>query len=47
VRHALQRHDGTLTIESVEGRGSAFTCHFPTQRVVPRPPEFFQAKSSA
>lgn len=46
VRHALQRHDGTLTIESVEGRGSTFTCHFPAQRVVPQPPEFLQAKSS-
>ena len=45
VRHALQRHDGTLTIESVEGRGSTFTCHFPAQRVVPQPAEFLQAKS--
>jgi two-component system phosphate regulon sensor histidine kinase PhoR len=46
VRHALQRHDATLTIESVEGRGSTFTCHFPAQRVVPQPAEFVQAKLS-
>jgi two-component system phosphate regulon sensor histidine kinase PhoR len=36
VKHALQRHDGTLTIDSVEGQGSTFTCHFPPHRVVPR-----------
>lgn len=46
VRHALQRHDGTLTIESIEGRGSTFTCHFPAERVVPRPAEFLPAKLS-
>jgi two-component system phosphate regulon sensor histidine kinase PhoR len=46
VRHGLQRHDATLTIESVEGRGSKFTCHFPAQRVVPQPAEFVQAKLS-
>jgi two-component system phosphate regulon sensor histidine kinase PhoR len=40
VRHALQRHDGVLTIDSVEGRGSTFTCHFPPHRVVPPPAEF-------
>ena len=45
-RHALQRHDATLTIESVEGRGSKFTCHFPAQRVVPQPADFVQATSS-
>ena len=37
VKHALQRNDGTLSIESVLGRGSTFTCHFPSERVVPRP----------
>ncbi|MEY4933264.1 MAG: hypothetical protein RLZZ403_1584, partial [Pseudomonadota bacterium] len=34
VKHGLQRHDGTLTIESVEGQGSTFTCHFPLDRLV-------------
>lgn len=33
VKHALQRHGGHLTIESVEGQGSTFTCHFPSRRV--------------
>jgi two-component system phosphate regulon sensor histidine kinase PhoR len=33
VKHALQRHGGRLAIESVEGRGSTFTCHFPAKRV--------------
>jgi two-component system phosphate regulon sensor histidine kinase PhoR len=33
VKHALQRHGGHLAIESVEGRGSTFTCHFPLKRV--------------
>jgi two-component system phosphate regulon sensor histidine kinase PhoR len=37
VKHALQRHEATLAIESVEGRGSTFTCHFPAQRVVAKP----------
>src|SRR5688572_9615921 len=46
VRHALQRHEGTLTIDSIEGRGSTFTCHFPAQRVVPRPAEYVPARSS-
>lgn len=35
VKHALQRHGGTLEIDSVEGKGSTFTCHFPARRVVP------------
>jgi len=39
VKHALQRHDATLAIESVEGRGSTFTCHFPAYRVTARPTE--------
>lgn len=34
VRHVLQRHGGELQVESVEGRGSTFTCHFPTLRRV-------------
>jgi len=33
VKHALQRHDGWLDVQSVEGKGSVFTCHFPLQRV--------------
>ena len=35
VKHALQRHGGWLDVQSIEGKGSAFTCHFPTQRVWP------------
>jgi two-component system phosphate regulon sensor histidine kinase PhoR len=46
VRHALQRHEGVLTIDSIEGRGSTFTCHFPPQRVVPPPAEFSRALAS-
>lgn len=34
VKHALQRHDGKLTIRSREGAGSTFSCHFPHDRVV-------------
>jgi two-component system, OmpR family, phosphate regulon sensor histidine kinase PhoR len=33
VKHVLQRHGASLQIESVEGRGSTFTCHFPPERV--------------
>jgi two-component system phosphate regulon sensor histidine kinase PhoR len=36
VKHALQRHGATLAIESKEGVGSTFTCHFPPRRVVAR-----------
>lgn len=36
VKHALQRHEGELTIRSREGEGSTFTCHFPKERVVHR-----------
>jgi two-component system, OmpR family, phosphate regulon sensor histidine kinase PhoR len=36
VKHALQRHGATLTIDSEEGVGSTFTCHFPQRRVVAR-----------
>lgn len=36
VKHALQRHGATLTIDSIEGRGSTFTCHFPPERILPR-----------
>ena len=34
VRHVLQKHGGELRIESVEGRGSTFSCHFAPLRLV-------------
>ena len=36
VKHVLQRHDGSLRIESEEGRGSIFTCQFPRDRLQAR-----------
>ncbi len=36
VKHSLQRHGGRLEIDSEEGRGSAFTAHFPARRVAAR-----------
>ncbi|HEX6999959.1 MAG TPA: phosphate regulon sensor histidine kinase PhoR [Gammaproteobacteria bacterium] len=36
VKHALQRHQGRLSIESREGEGSTFRCHFPPERVAVR-----------
>jgi two-component system phosphate regulon sensor histidine kinase PhoR len=33
VKHVLQRHGAELTIESEEGRGSSFACHFPPERL--------------
>ncbi len=33
VKHALQRHGGWLDVQSVEGKGSTFTCHFPMERI--------------
>ena len=36
VKHALQRHEGELTIRSREGEGSTFSCRFPKERVVLR-----------
>jgi two-component system phosphate regulon sensor histidine kinase PhoR len=35
VKHALQHHGATLEIQSQEGAGSTFTCHFPSRRVLP------------
>jgi two-component system, OmpR family, phosphate regulon sensor histidine kinase PhoR len=46
VRHALQRHEASLTIDSIEGRGSTFTCHFPPHRVVPRPAQYLQGEAA-
>ena len=36
VKHALHRHGGRLDIDSIEGRGSTFTCHFPATRILER-----------
>jgi two-component system phosphate regulon sensor histidine kinase PhoR len=33
VKHVLQRHGAQLAIESEEGIGSRFTCHFPPERL--------------
>ena len=35
VKHVLQRHGARLQIESEEGTGSTFSCHFPPARLVP------------
>jgi len=37
VKHVLQRHGGTLEVQSTLGAGSTFSCHFPPERVVPVP----------
>lgn len=31
VKHVITRHGGELTIDSTVGKGSTFTCHFPTR----------------
>ena len=36
VKHALQRHGGWLDVQSTEGKGSTFTCHFPEARIWPQ-----------
>jgi two-component system, OmpR family, phosphate regulon sensor histidine kinase PhoR len=33
VKHVLQRHGGTLEVQSTIGVGSTFTCHFPPERL--------------
>src|ERR1700689_3427618 len=33
VKHALRRHGGWLDVQSTEGKGSTFTCHFPQARI--------------
>ena len=35
VKHVLQRHGAELSIDSQEGRGSSFTCHFAPERLRP------------
>jgi len=35
VKHVLERHEGTLEVESELGHGSRFTCHFPFSRLTP------------
>jgi two-component system, OmpR family, phosphate regulon sensor histidine kinase PhoR len=47
VRHALQRHEGTLTIDSFEGHGSTFTCHFPRSRLMEPPAEYRKSQAKA
>ena len=37
VKHALQRHGGWLDVQSTEGKGSTFTCHFPQARIWQQP----------
>ena len=37
VKHALQRHGGWLDVQSTEGKGSTFTCHFPPERICRQP----------
>jgi two-component system, OmpR family, phosphate regulon sensor histidine kinase PhoR len=38
VKHALERHEGRLTVESRVGKGSTFTCHFPPHRIARQRP---------
>ncbi|MDR2112867.1 MAG: PAS domain-containing sensor histidine kinase, partial [Candidatus Accumulibacter sp.] len=33
VKHVLQRHDATLTIDSAPGQGACFTAEFPEYRL--------------
>ena len=35
VKHVLEHHGARLEIDSREGEGSCFTCHFPARRVLP------------
>jgi two-component system, OmpR family, phosphate regulon sensor histidine kinase PhoR len=38
VKHVLQRHGGTLEVQSTQGAGSTFTCHFPAERIIAEAP---------
>jgi two-component system phosphate regulon sensor histidine kinase PhoR len=44
VKHVLQRHGGTLEIDSTLGAGSTFTCHFPPARI--SDPESFESRAA-
>jgi two-component system, OmpR family, phosphate regulon sensor histidine kinase PhoR len=37
VKHVLEHHGATLAIQSEEGKGSTFACHFPPRRVMRGP----------
>ena len=37
VKHVLQRHGASLEVQSTLGEGSSFSCHFPHERIAPRP----------
>jgi len=39
VKHVLNRHEARLTISSEPGRGSIFSCRFPTNRIIRRDEE--------
>jgi two-component system phosphate regulon sensor histidine kinase PhoR len=39
VKHVLARYDAELIISSEPGEGSAFRCHFPSDRIKVAPPE--------
>ncbi|MEZ5488502.1 MAG: phosphate regulon sensor histidine kinase PhoR [Steroidobacteraceae bacterium] len=41
VKHVLQRHGGELEVSSSPGRGSTFTCHFPSRRIAAARPALF------
>ncbi len=38
VKHVLSRHEAELSLESALGKGSTFSCRFPSSRVVIDPP---------
>jgi two-component system phosphate regulon sensor histidine kinase PhoR len=46
VKHALARHQATLEIESMPGKGSRFTAKFPARRVVPQRADLSQPSAS-
>lgn len=46
AKHVLNRHDATLQVESVVGKGSRFICCFPGKRLVALPPHEPAASST-